>query len=455
MTATSEYLGSFGKMTEEQLLGEYKLVLGLEIHLHLKTKTKMFCRCDANIYGEEPNSHTCPVCLGLPGALPVPNKDAVKMAQLLGLALQCRLNNNSRFDRKHYTYPDLPKGYQISQYQLPFCENGVMELSSGEHVDIERIHLEEDTAKSIHKDGKTLIDFNKSCMPLVEIVTRPTFTTITDAVEFSRKIQDLIRLLKIGDGDMEKGQMRLEANISLRSSEMERLEELPEYKVEIKNINSFKFMERAVRAEIKRQREILEAGDTPDQENRGFDESSNETVPQRGKEDAHDYRYFPEPDIPVMEFTDEYIEELKTFLPELPDDIKQRLMTQYNLSEKNAAFLSYGSGLEILPIFEELATQNIDPEKLANLLINKPEYREMEVSEFMSMVEDASTTLGDEKELRKIIIKIIKDNPDTVADFKKGKEASIQFLLGQVMRGTKGKAEPKITLKILGDELSK
>lgn len=437
----------------ESLLGEYKLVLGLEIHLHLKTKTKMSCRCDADIYGEPPNTHTCPTCLGLPGALPVPNEDAVRKTHLLGIALNSSLSKNSRFDRKHYSYPDLPKGYQISQYLQPLCEGGMTMLSSGTKAEIERIHLEEDTAKSFHKEGKTLIDFNKASMPLVEIVTEPSFKNIDDAVEFSKIIQDLVRVLKISDADMEKGQMRLEANISLRTPKMERDNDLPKYKVEIKNINSFKFMERAVKAEIKRQRVILEGGGSPIQENRGYDENKGETVAQRGKELAHDYRYFPEPDIPPMVFSEDYFEELKGLLPELPHKTRERLVDQYKLSEKNALSLTFGSGLELLEKFEELAANNVEPEKAANILINRLEYRDLSVEEIIEKLAKESDKLDNKEELLVIIKEVISSNPDAVKDFKKGKKTSVEFLLGQVMKETRGKAEAKTTRDIILNEL--
>ncbi|MFC1755958.1 Asp-tRNA(Asn)/Glu-tRNA(Gln) amidotransferase subunit GatB [Patescibacteria group bacterium] len=322
----------------ESIFGKYKLVLGLEIHLHLKTDRKMFCRCDADVYGKEPNTHTCPTCLGLPGALPVPNPEAIKKTQILGLALNSEINKDSRFDRKHYFYPDLPKGYQISQYKQPFCVGGHLELSNGKKAEIERVHLEEDTAKSMHEGDKTLVDFNLSSMPLVEIVTKPTFTTIEDAVEFSKKIQSMVRELGLGDTDMEKGQMRLEPNISLRTQEMEDADELPEYKVEIKNINSFRFMEKAVTAEVIRQRELLESGETPIQENRGYNEEKKTTVGQRSKEQAHDYRYFPEPDIPPMEFDKDYLDEVEKEFKELeknlikPEEKSNEIKENYNLA---------------------------------------------------------------------------------------------------------------------------
>lgn len=435
-------------MTAE-LLEEYKLVLGLEIHLHLKTDKKMFCGCDAHFYDADPNTHTCPVCLGLPGALPVPNKKAVKMTQVLGLALQCRLNEESKFDRKHYSYPDLPKGYQISQYEQPFCEDGFLKLKNEEKVSIKRIHLEEDTAKSIHNGDRTLLDFNKSGVPLIEIVTEPVFNSVESAAEFSRKIQDIVRSLEISDADMEKGQMRLEANISLRTPEMERQNKLPDYKVEIKNINSFKFMEKAVTAEIKRQIEVFEDGNTPAQENRGYNENEDVTVPQRGKEEAHDYRYFPEPDIPPMEFSEQYLEDLSEVVPELPLEIQERIQEQYGLSENNAEFFSSGYGLGLLEKFEELCAENIEPEEVANLLKNRPEYRELSNEEFVQKVREEKDKIEDEGELEGVVLGVIKDNPEPVEDYKRGKESAVEYLLGQVMKETKGKAEPNTVRELL------
>lgn len=367
------------------LLGDLKLVLGLEVHLHLKTKYKMFCGDSADIYDAEPNTHTCPVCLGLPGALPVPNFEAVEKTQLLGLALNCKLNKYSKFDRKHYFYPDLPKGYQISQYKEPLCGEGYVLLESGVRVEIERIHLEEDAAKSMHEGRNTLIDFNKGGMPLVEIVTKPIFTNTDDAVDFCKKIQDVIRYLKIADGDMEKGQLRLEANISLRTAEMELKGELPKYKVEVKNINSFKFMEKAVWSEIQRQRKILESGGTVEQENRGWNEAKGVTVSQRNKEEAHDYRYFPEPDIPPMVFDQNHFDNLQQNLPELPWQRKERLMKSFGINSMMANQLSSSDSFEIYNKFIELISAGENPVRIANLLINKKEYSLLTVSDLLNI----------------------------------------------------------------------
>lgn len=426
----------------------YNLVLGLEIHLHLRTKRKMFCRCSADIWEKEANSITCPVCLGLPGALPVPNEDAVRKTQLLGLALGCNLNQNSKFDRKHYFYPDLPKGYQISQYKEPLCLGGHVELDSGFFADIERIHLEEDVAKSFHEGDRTLLDFNKSGMPLVEIVTKPVFSNTADAVDFCKKIQQTVRFLGIGDVDMEKGQMRLEANISLRTNDMEKRGELFNYKVEVKNINSFRFMEKAVLAEIERQLQVFEKGEMPIQENRGYNETTGKTVPQRTKEDAKDYRYFPEPDIPPMVFSDEYIYELKKELPELPHMIKRRLVQDYGIKITESVVLVDNFGIEMVNRFEDFSKKGLDPKKLAIALINKKETHSWTFEKFRDFLETPDESI-DEKELLEIVKKVIENNPKAVDDYKNGKESSIQFLFGQIMRETGGKVKPDRTIPLI------
>jgi len=425
---------------------ELKLVLGLEIHLHLKTQNKMFCRCGADIYDAEPNTHTCPVCLGLPGALPVPNYEAIEKAQLLGLALNCTLNKNSKFDRKHYFYPDLPKGYQISQYKEPFCLGGFIELDNGHKMEIERIHLEEDTAKSFHQGGKTLIDFNKSGMPLVEIVTKPVFKSVEDAAEFCKKVQATVRHLGIGDVDMEKGQMRLEANISLRTPEMESHGELPKYKVEIKNINSFRFMEKAVLAEIERQSEIINSGGTVKQENRGFNEATGKTVSQRDKEEAHDYRYFPEPDIPPMVFDDDHINKIRARLPK-------------SLTEYTQDFIGLGISADVVKTIvyvldfseklQEIIKHGVDPKKSANYLANKKEYQDLSIEEFVQKVKSEDSKLTDETQITDFAKSAIEKNTKAVEDYKRGSSGSLEFLVGMVMREYKGKADATVAREIL------
>jgi len=424
---------------------KYKLVLGLEVHIQPKTARKMFCGCDAAIWKSEPNSHTCPTCLGLPGALPVPNFEAVHKTHLLGLALNCKLNKNSKFDRKHYFYPDLPKGYQISQYKEPLCGEGYLNLDSGFKVEIERIHLEEDTAKSFHDENKTMLDFNKSGIPLIELVTKPCFREVLDASEFCKKIQVLVKTLGVSEADMEKGQMRLEANISLRTREMEERGELPKYKVEIKNINSFRFMEKAVKAEIERQSVLFEKGEAPVQENRGFNEATGKTVSQREKEEAHDYRYFPEPDIPPMEFDDKYFEELKKELPELPDEKKRRYIEKYGLSEASALKISVS---DYIKVFDSVAAE-LNPVAVANVLINKPESRRWSKEKFREELNKKVDVISDEDTLKLVIKKVVESNPKAADDYEKGKKNAIQFLTGLVIRETKGKADPNITRNLI------
>lgn len=436
-------------------MDKYRLVLGLEIHLHPKTKTKMFCYCDANIYGAESNTHTCPVCLGLPGALPVPNEEAVQKTHLLGLALGCVLPSDSRFDRKHYFYPDLPKGYQISQYKKPLCEEGFLELSikdsHGDNrvIEIERIHLEEDTAKSFHSGAKTLIDFNKSGMPLIEIVTKPVIRSVAEAVEFAEKIQHLVRFLGVSDADMEKGQLRVEPNISVRTKEMEDSNVLPDYKVEVKNINSFKFLAKAIESEMERQSKILEEGGKLIQENRGFDEKTGKTLPQRAKEDAKDYRYFPDPDIPPMHFDDKYFSELRSNLGELPWEIVQRYKSKFDLDSDKAYSLVYKMDKSICFMFEELVGQNLVATKVANMLINNISFQKMDINEFITAYKNSENKLSDDEELLKIATKVISENKKAVEDYQNGKEASLQFLLGMLMRETKGKADATVSTEII------
>jgi aspartyl-tRNA(Asn)/glutamyl-tRNA(Gln) amidotransferase subunit B len=434
-------------------MNNYHLVLGLEIHFHLKTKKKVFCGCLADFYGSKPNTHVCPTCLGLPGALPVANFEAIEKAQLLGLALNCDLNEFSRFDRKHYFYPDLPKGYQISQYLYPLCLNGYVELDSGKKCELERIHLEEDTAKSIHKGGETLIDYNKSGSPLVEIVTKPIFESASEAVEFAKKIQDVVRTLGIADVDMEKGQLRLEANISVRTTEMKEKGVLPDYKVEVKNINSFRFLEKAINYEIIRQSEILESGEKVPQENRGFNEVKNITVSQRKKEEAKDYRYFPDPDLPPMVFEKSHLENLKNLLPELPFQIYGKLKSKYSLNEQQARFFSNGDGLNLVSKFYSLAEKS-EPSKIANLLINKPESRELTTEEFINLLKSSEVAEISEERLIEAVEIVLRKELDAVEKLKAGKDQVLMYLVGQIMRELKAKADSTKIISIIKEKIN-
>ena len=433
--------------------------MGLEVHVELKTKSKMFCSCNADYFGKEPNTHTCPVCLGLPGALPVPNKKAIEWCVLIGMALNCTIPNKSKFDRKNYFYPDLPKGYQISQYDQPFCEKGWIELSTGKKIGITRVHMEEDTAKLTHAEVEgenvSLVDFNRGGVPLVEIVTDPDFETAEEVIEYLKKLQQIVRYLNVSNADMEKGDMRLEPNISLRK---EGQTGLPNYKVEVKNINSFRFVGKAIEFEIKRQAEILDKGDTPKQETRGFNEPGNNTVSQRSKEEAQDYRYFPDPDIPPIVWDDAELEILKKVLPELPDAKVARYVKDYEISKQIAQTLV--ADQLVAELFDGTAKlgkeESVEVRDIANYIANqKPDPIKVTPDEIIQAIkEKKSGKIEDESELSKIAEEVIKENETSVAAFKSGKENALQSLIGGMMRKTQGKADAGKSLEVLKKLLS-
>ncbi|MBI5620039.1 Asp-tRNA(Asn)/Glu-tRNA(Gln) amidotransferase subunit GatB [Candidatus Gottesmanbacteria bacterium] len=456
---------------------KYEPIIGLEVHVELATMSKMFCGCPADHFGKKPNTQTCPVCLGLPGALPVPNKKAVEWTVLLGLALHCSINEVSKFDRKHYFYPDLPKGYQISQYDMPLAKDGKLKLKAQSSklkmeekiVRIRRVHLEEDTGKLMHEtvngEQVTLIDFNRSGVPLVEIVTEPDFRTVEDVDIFLKKLQQIIRYLGISGADMEKGSMRLEPSISIQRQKELRSqpdlyksgEELPAYRVELKNINSFRFVRKALEYEIERQTEMLARGEKPIQQTRGWNEGKGATVAQREKEEAHDYRYFPEPDIPPMRFAQIQSSKLKAQIPELPDEKKQRFMTAYGLNEYDADMIT--ETREKAEFFEECVKvaraletgdkrQEITPKTIANWLIN----RNINIDEVLPaqlierIIKATQVASVSDEELEKVIKQVLADNQKAVLDYKNGKEQALMFLVGQAMKASKGKVSAE-TLK--------
>lgn len=419
-------------------MNKYTPIIGLEVHVELKTKSKMFCRCSADYFSKEPNSHTCPVCLGLPGALPVPNKQAIEWCVMIALALNCEINEFSKFDRKNYFYPDLPKGYQISQYDLPFGKNGSITLKSGKKIGITRVHMEEDTGKLMHQDidgvKTSLIDFNRSSVPLVEIVTEPDFNNAEDVIEYLQRLQQIVRYLEVSNADMEKGDMRLEPNISLTTDPSV----LPNYKVEVKNINSFRFVGKSIEFETKRQEEILERGETPVQETRGWNETKNETVSQRIKEEANDYRYFPEPDIPPIILSKEEISNLKNRVPELPAEKISRFLRLFGITEYDAEILTREKALA--DYFEsaiELGKEKqISPKQIANAIINKKiDYSSVPADTLINDIAESSKVEEiDDTELQKVLDQVISEQQKAVSDYKSGKESVIMFLVGQCMR---------------------
>jgi aspartyl-tRNA(Asn)/glutamyl-tRNA(Gln) amidotransferase subunit B len=419
---------------------KYKTVLGLETHVELKTKQKMFCGCSANYFGHAPNTNVCPVCLGMPGALPVPNAEAIAWTILIAKALNCKINLQSYFERKHYFYPDLPKGYQISQYLKPFGYDGYL-MVGNKKIQIERVHLEEDTGKLLHGQNEhsteSYVDFNRSSVPLVEIVTRPDLESSLEAVSYLKSLQLLIRYLGVSNADMEKGSMRCEPNISLvEASKWARSKKLPNYKVEIKNINSFRFVKKAIEFEEGRQALLLDEGKTPLQETRRYLESTGKTEGMRSKENAHDYRYFPEPDIPPFDFDQAYLDEIESKLKqtELPKDRVLRLVEEFKLTDPVAEALTDNKVLGDT-FFALITSLDFPAKDIANVLVNKKVEATKPLSVLKTEIRKLLTKTGlSESQLKKVVTSILTSQPKAVADYRSGKGNSFQFLLGQVLK---------------------
>ena len=469
----------------------YEVVIGLEVHVHLKTKTKAFCGCSTE-FGQEPNSQVCPVCLGLPGCLPVLNKVALDYAIKVALSLNCQVQEYTKFDRKNYFYPDLPKNYQISQYDLPLSRDGFLNIdldNKAKRIGIRRVHLEEDAGKLIHQQDSSLVDFNRTGIPLLEIVSEPDINSPQEAYAYLTTLKNLIEYLDVSDCDMEKGSLRCDANISIRKKGSRELG----VKTELKNMNSFKAVKEALDFEIVRQTELLNKGEPLVQETRLWDAQELKTMSLRTKEEAQDYRYFPEPDLPAFIITKEKIEEIKKGIPELPREKTQRFMKEYGLSEYDAKILvSHRHNADYAEeCFKAWSDEN--KKSVANWLIgplaavassrnieisqvNIPAYNFLELIELVEkkqiisnlngkavLKEMASTgkapgviiqernlaQISDESILKKDIEEVIRDNPKSVEAFKSGKENALMFLVGQVMRKTNGRANPKIVQEIL------
>jgi aspartyl-tRNA(Asn)/glutamyl-tRNA(Gln) amidotransferase subunit B len=473
----------------------YEVVIGVEVHAQLRTKTKMFCGCGAT-FGRSPNSQTCPVCLGLPGTLPVINRAAVEMAVRAGLALNCTIGANNQFDRKNYFYPDLPKGYQISQYESPICEHGWIEIAVGDsnkRVKIRRAHLEEDAGKNVHETGTSgsRVDLNRAGTPLLEIVTEPDMRSADEVVAYLKGLRDILMYLDVCDGNMDEGSFRCEPNLSLRPLGQKEFGT----KVELKNINSFKFVKDAIEYEIKRQTKVLSEGGKIYQETRLWNLDRGETAVMRSKEEAHDYRYFPDPDLVPLKLDKEWIEGFRGSVPELPAVRVSRLVRDYGLPEYDAGVLTVSKGIAdyfeaCVKLFNQpktisnwvmgeltrelnlsgtdIAASPVTPERLVDLLqlvekgtISLKVAREI-FSELYSsgkapeqiVQEKGLTQVSDEGALDKIIDEVLTKNPAQVAQFKEGKQQVLGFLVGQVMKASGGKANPGKVNELLKKKFS-
>ncbi len=427
-------------------------IIGIEVHVELTTKSKMFCGCPADHFGKEPNTQTCPVCLGLPGALPVPNQKAIEDTIMIGLALNCQINEHTHFDRKQYFYPDLAKGYQISQYDQPLCHSGHVSLDSGKVIRLERVHLEEDTGKLQHGvvDGRkvSLVDFNRGGVPLVEIVSMADLSSADEAKEYLKKIHEIVRELGVSSADMEKGQMRLEPTVNLKIED-ERGEHYTPL-VELKNINSFNFAHQAITFEIKRQqKEWEDTGIEKTKSNkttRGYDSERKLTFPQRQKEEAKDYRYFPEPDIPPLRINKEQIEAIRGRLPKLPEEIVADLVAT-GIKESDAKIIAKDKAL--LSLLREYA--DLDQAKLANFIVNKKIDQSGNIREQFAKLTAVGET--DETKLGAYVDQVISENPKVVDEYRKGKTGVLGFFVGAVMKLSAGKADPKTVGKLLLEKL--
>ncbi len=476
---------------------KYETIIGLEVHVQLATESKIFCNCSTD-FGAEPNKHTCPVCLGLPGTLPVLNKKVVDYAIMAGLALNCNINSYSKFDRKNYFYPDLPKAYQISQSDYPICENGYIEIDTEEgtkKIGITRIHMEEDAGKLVHEGSidqatASLVDYNRTGIPLIEIVSAPDIRTPSEARAYLTQLKQILQYIGVSDCNMEEGSLRCDANVSIRPVGQKEFGT----KTELKNMNSFRAVERALEYEVERQRKILEEGGEIIQETRTWDESLNKTISMRTKEEAADYRYFPDPNLPPLNVDRDWVERIKSSLPELPREKRERFVREYALPEYDAGVLT--DSRELADYFEacvkeysdakavsnwimgdflrllkeenlEIAEVKMTPAHLSGMLklmdegvisskIAKTVFEEMfKTGKAPEQIveEKGLKQISDAGQLEEIVLKVIEANPSVVEDIKSGKDKAIGFLVGQVMKETRGKANPGMVNQIIREKI--
>lgn len=472
---------------------KYKTLIGIEIHSQLLTETKAFCGC-ANVFGGDVNSHCCPVCMGMPGTLPVLNKEMIRFAVTAGLATHCKIEKHTKMDRKNYFYPDLTKGYQISQYDKPLCYEGYVPIKDAhgnmKKIRLIRIHMEEDTGKSLHDgSGESMIDYNRAGVPLIEIVSYPDMNSADEAYQYLENLKEILLFSGVSDVKMEQGSLRCDVNVNVVSESGKKSKI-----VELKNLNSFKAVQKAISYEEKRHIELLENGLDTEKETRRWDEVTQTTLPMRSKENVQDYRYFPEPDIVDINLTDEYIEEIRRQIPEMPADKRIRFVTEYKISEDDSAILNSSEKLSAYyenivkltgePILsanfilsellrrlketgEEIGSEKFTPEELSYIIkitaenkINnntaKKVFRKMfeeGINPENYIKEKGLIQVQDENLIRNIVKKVISDNPASISDIKNGKDRAFGFLVGQVMKESKGKANPQIVNLILKEEI--
>jgi aspartyl-tRNA(Asn)/glutamyl-tRNA(Gln) amidotransferase subunit B len=489
---------SSGTPASAEVLSKYEAVIGLEVHVQLLTKTKIFCSCSTR-FGDPPNSNTCPVCLGLPGALPVLNREAVTMAMKAALALDCAVNPRSRFARKNYFYPDLPKGYQISQYDEPLAEFGWIEIEvngARKRIGITRVHLEEDAGKMLHEgfpdsDSRSYVDLNRSGVPLIEIVSEPDLRSPEEAYDYLTRLKTLMLYLEVSDCNMEEGSLRVDANVSVRPAGASTFGT----KTEVKNLNSFRFLQKALAYEIERQVEVLASGSTISQETRLWDSREQKTHGMRSKEFAHDYRYFPEPDLRPLVISDEWKEEVRRSLPELPQARRERFVREYALPEHDAAQLT--ATRELANYFEEAAKATGEPKLAANWILGELTFLLNEANQdipqspvsapnlagLLALIQKGSISgkmgkeilaamfactktanevmaekgleqINDTEKLTAVVREIMAANPKQVEQYRAGKTATLGWFVGQVMKATRGQANPPLVQEILKKELS-
>lgn len=476
---------------------DYEVVIGLEVHAELSTKTKIFCSCPTT-FGAEPNTHICPICTAMPGTLPVLNEKVVEYAVKAGLATNCTISKDSKNDRKNYFYPDLPKAYQISQFDKPLCEHGYIEIEDDEgnkkKVRLLRIHIEEDAGKLNHNEFGvgSLVDLNRAGVPLIEMVSEPDIRSSKEAEQYLRKIKSILEYIEVSDCKMQEGSLRADVNVSVRKKGEEKFGT----RTEMKNMNSFRAIVRAIEYEKDRQIEVLEEGGKVEQETLRWDDINGRTSSMRDKEDAQDYRYFPDPDLVAIRLSDEYVEDIRKALPELPESRRDRYIKEYNLSEKDAKLLTASKYLSNL--FEGALAICGNAKAVANWILSdisrilnekelEPENVPFTAEQLAKMIEliDKGTIssaiakkvltelfenpkdpeviikekgwiqISDEGAIKEIVMKILENNPQSVADFKGGKDKALGFLVGQAMKETKGKANPQMLNKMFLEELNK